>query len=190
MDKGHSQEPFISLAKDLEPPGSLTDNISYDFAFSRVEMPYETFAGISYRTRYYVSVLINRNYGKVTKEEDFLVHNPVSVDSIESNRPINLDIGLSGQLHLDVHFHHSKYHLKDVITGHFLYKELKIKVKHMELCINKKEISANGISENKIITRLEIMDGEPVVGERVPIRLFLSSIEGLTPSQKNISNTF
>jgi hypothetical protein len=36
MDKGQSSEPFIQLVKDLEPPGSLTDNISYDFAFSRV----------------------------------------------------------------------------------------------------------------------------------------------------------
>ena len=61
--------------KDLESPGSLTDNISYDFAFSRVELPFETFAGLSLRTRYYVGVVINRNYGKVTKEEDFLVHN-------------------------------------------------------------------------------------------------------------------
>ena len=79
-----------------------------------------------------------------------------------------------------------------MITGHFKFRELKIKVKHMELCINKKEASGEGgsVTENKIITRLEIMDGEPVVGEVVPIRLFLSSIEGLTPTQKNINNTF
>ncbi len=53
----------------------MTDNISYDFSFSRVEMPYETFAGIAIRTRYFINVVINRSYGKVTKEEDFLVHN-------------------------------------------------------------------------------------------------------------------
>jgi len=178
--------------KDLEPPGSLTDNISYDFAFSRVEMPYETFAGISHRTRYFINVVINRNYGKVTKEEDFLVHNPLPLESILDNQPIHMNIGLSGHLRLDVLFNHSKYHLKDVITGHFIFRELKIKIKHMELCINKKEISgpSGNISENKIITRLEIMDGEPVVGEKVPIRLFLSSVEGLTPSQRNINNTF
>jgi hypothetical protein len=46
-------------------------------------MPYETFAGISYRTRYFISVVINRNYGKVTKEEDFLVHNPLPIESID-----------------------------------------------------------------------------------------------------------
>ncbi len=96
---------------------------------------------------------------------------------------------------MEVNFDHSKYHLKDVITGHFMYKELNIKVRHMELCVNKKEISGGTggggtVSENKIITRIEIMDGEPVVGERVPIRLFLSSVDGLTPTQRNINNTF
>ncbi len=28
---------FLTLAKDLEPPGSLTDNMAYDFLFSKVE---------------------------------------------------------------------------------------------------------------------------------------------------------
>jgi vacuolar protein sorting-associated protein 26 len=192
MDKGQSSEPFIQLVKDLEPPGSLTDNISYDFAFSRVELPFETFAGISFRIRYYVGVVINRNYGKVIKEEDFLVHNALQADAILDNPPIHMNIGLSGHLQLDVVFAHSKYHLKDVITGHFKFRELRIKVKHIEVCINKKEASGEGgsVTENKIITRLEIMDGEPVVGEVVPIRLFLSSIEGLTPTQREINNTF
>ncbi len=68
---------FLSIVKDLEAPGALTDNVSYDFSFARVDMPVETFAGISLRTRYYINVSINRNYGKITKEEDFLVHNPM-----------------------------------------------------------------------------------------------------------------
>ena len=28
---------FTQLVRDLEPPGSLTDNMTYDFAFNRVE---------------------------------------------------------------------------------------------------------------------------------------------------------
>jgi hypothetical protein len=83
----------MSIVKDLEPPGVLSDNISYDFGFARVEMPYETFAGISFRTRYYINVSINRNYGKITKEEDFLVHNPLTSDP-DINPPIHLDFGI------------------------------------------------------------------------------------------------
>ena len=28
---------FLTLTKDLEPPGSLTDNMAYDFNFQKVE---------------------------------------------------------------------------------------------------------------------------------------------------------
>ncbi len=87
----------MSVVKDLEPPGTLTDNVSYDFGFARVDMPNETFAGISFRTRYYINVSINRNYGKITKEEDFLVHNPL-VSEPEVNPPIHMDFGLPDQL--------------------------------------------------------------------------------------------
>ena len=28
---------FLALVRDLEPPGALNDNVSYDFAFNRVD---------------------------------------------------------------------------------------------------------------------------------------------------------
>ena len=105
--------------RDIEPPGILTDNISYDFGFSRVDLPYETFAGISFRTRYYINVIIIRNYGKITKEEDFLVHNPY-FNEPEVNTPISMDIGLPDhQMNLLVNLDKSKFHLKEVIKGTF-----------------------------------------------------------------------
>lgn len=42
---------FLSLVRDLEPPGVMTDNVSYDFAFNRVEKQYETYNGIVVRLR-------------------------------------------------------------------------------------------------------------------------------------------
>ncbi len=65
---------FMTLVRDLEAPGILsTDNISYDFNFNAVNMPYETYSGFAVRLRYYINVVINRSFGKITKEEDFLV---------------------------------------------------------------------------------------------------------------------
>jgi len=43
------------------------------------------------------------------------------------------------------------------------------------------------MSEN--ISKFEIMDGAPVRGESIPIRLFLSPYE-LTPTYKNVHNKF
>ena len=67
---------FLQLVRDLEPPGSLTDNMTYDFAFNRVEKQFESYNGIVVRVRYYLNVVINRNYNKISKEEEFIVQNP------------------------------------------------------------------------------------------------------------------
>ncbi len=80
-----------------------------------------------------------------------------------------------------------------MIKGTFSINLLNIKVKHVEVCMNKKEFfgpSSNPSMESKVISRVEVMDGNPQINERVPIRLYLSSIEGLTPTQKNIANKF
>lgn len=42
---------FLQLVRDLEPPGALSDNVSYDFQFNRVEKQYESYNGIVVRTR-------------------------------------------------------------------------------------------------------------------------------------------
>lgn len=44
-------------------------------------------------------------------------------------------------------------------------------------------------NESETITKFEIMDGAPVRGESIPIRLFLSAFD-LTPTYKNIHNKF
>ena len=64
---------FLQLVRDLEPPGSLTDNMTYDFSFNRVEKQFESYNGIVVRVRYYLNVVINRNYNKISKEEEFIV---------------------------------------------------------------------------------------------------------------------
>jgi len=66
---------FLQLVRDLEPPGALTDNMTYDFAFNRVEKQFESYNGIVVRLRYYINVVINRSYNRITKEEEFIVYN-------------------------------------------------------------------------------------------------------------------
>ena len=62
----------------------------------------------------------------------------------------------------------------------------------MELAIIKRESSGNGqnaYSENETIAKYEIMDGAPVKGESIPIRLFLGAYE-LTPTMRDIQRKF
>ena len=130
------------IVRDLEPPGALTDNVSYDFQFNRVEKQFESYNGIVIRLRYYINVVINRNYNRITKEEEFIVSN-IQTEP-DNNRPIKMEVGIEECLHIEFEFNCSKFHLKDCILGKVFFNLVRIKIKHMELSIIRKEIVGSG----------------------------------------------
>lgn len=61
-----------------------------------------------------------------------------------------------------------RYHLKDVIVGKIYFLLVRIKIKHMEIDIIKRETTGTGPNvyhENDTIAKYEIMDGAPVRGQ-------------------------
>ena len=48
----------------------------------------------------------------------------------------------------------------------------------------------NAFNESETVAKFEIMDGAPVRGESIPIRLFLGGFDQLTPSFRNVNNKF
>lgn len=72
FDKNQSTT-FLQLVRDLEPPGALTDSAKYDFCFSKVEKQFESYNGIVVQLRYYINVVINRSYNRITCEEEICV---------------------------------------------------------------------------------------------------------------------
>jgi vacuolar protein sorting-associated protein 26 len=128
--------------RDLEPPGSLSDDVMYDFQFNRVEKQFETYNGIVVKLRYFLHVVINRNYNRITKEEEFIVCNAGSEP--DTNRPIKMEVGIEECLHIEFEFNHSKFHLKDCILGKVYFNLVRIKIKHMELSIIRKETVGSG----------------------------------------------
>ena len=53
---------FLTLWKDVEPPGQLTEDSDYEFEFQQCEKPYDTYDGTLVKVRYFIRVLINRSY--------------------------------------------------------------------------------------------------------------------------------
>jgi vacuolar protein sorting-associated protein 26 len=107
-----------------------------------------------------------------------------------------------------------RYHLKDVIVGKIYFLLVRIKIKHMELSIIRRETTGsvpNQYNESETITKFEIMDGAPVrgtsrfvgishprdiltkttllIGETIPIRLFLGGFD-LTPTFRDVNKKF
>lgn len=189
FDRGTHLE-FLSLTKELARPGDLTQNASFDFEFNQVEKPYETYAGVNVRLRYFLKVTMERRLTNLTKELDLAVHTLATYPDM--NNPIKMEVGIEECLHIEFEYNKSKYHLKDVIVGKIYFLLVRIKIKHMEIAIIKRETCGTGpntYQENENIAKYEIMDGAPVRGESIPIRVFLAGYD-LTPTMRDINKKF
>jgi len=188
-DRGNHHE-FTSLVKELARPGELTQNSTFNFDFQNVEKPYESYTGCNVRLRYLLRVTIVRRITDIVKETDIIVHTLSSYP--EMNNSIKMEVGIEDCLHIEFEYNKSKYHLKDVIVGKIYFLLVRIKLKHMEIAIIKRETTGSGPNtfvENETIAKYEIMDGAPVRGESIPIRVFLSCYD-LTPTMKDINKKF
>ncbi|CAL9162742.1 unnamed protein product [Musa hybrid cultivar] len=190
FDKGNFYD-FTSLVRELDIPGDLYERKTYPFEFSTVEMPYESYSGINVRLRYILKVTISRNYiGNIVEYQEFCVRNFAPLPTI--NNSIKMEVGIEDCLHIEFEYSKSKYHQKDVIIGKIYFLLVRIKLKNMELEIRRRESTGSGPNtyvETETLAKYELMDGAPVRGESIPVRLFLSPYE-LTPTYRNINNKF
>lgn len=176
--------------KELALPGELTQSRSYDFEFMQVEKPYESYIGANVRLRYFLKVTIVRRLTDLVKEYDLIVHQLATYPEV--NNSIKMEVGIEDCLHIEFEYNKSKYHLKDVIVGKIYFLLVRIKIQHMELQLIKKEITGIGPStttETETIAKYEIMDGAPVKGESIPIRLFLAGYDP-TPTMRDVNKKF
>lgn len=188
-DRGNHHE-FTSLVKELARPGELTHNTVYTFEFPNVEKPFESYTGSNVRLRYFLKVTIVRRISDIIKELELVVHTLSSYPDM--NNPIKMEVGIEDCLHIEFEYNKSKYHLKDVIVGKIYFLLVRIKIKHMEIAIIKRETTGSGphtFTENETIAKYEIMDGAPVRGESIPIRVFLAGYD-LAPTMRDINKKF
>lgn len=207
-------EQFLCFSYDLCPAGELQHSQSYNFMFKDLAKRHESYRGKNVDVSYYVKVTVIRKSADITKLKKFWVYlyNDVSLPSStvvnqrqiengEENRlarnepkPVKLDIGIENCLHIEFEYSKSQYHLKEVIVGRIYFLLTRLKIKHMELSLIARESSGLQLSNYLIdstVIRYEIMDGSPVKGDTIPIRLFLGGYE-LTPDMScnyfNIKN--
>ena len=136
------------------------------------------------------------------------------------NEPIKMEVGIEECLHIEFMYKKRYYHLNDVIEGDIHFMLVRIKIKYMELAVIRRETSGDGVvnsnsnsiagngrhgqgqgdggggrgsvaTETQTLTRFEIMDGAPVKGEIIPVRLFLGGIPAdLTPTYDSPNSRF
>ena len=194
QDRSQSTD-FFAISKDLEPSGSIFESKQYKWKFSSVDKTCETYWGTNVRVRYFVRVTILRQYtGHIIKELDFAVQNLYPAPEIPTG--IKMEVGIEDCLHIEFEYDKSKYHTKEVVIGKVFFLLVRLKIKHMQLDIVRKETvgpanpnNPNAPGENETVAKYEIMDGAPVKNECIPVRLYLSAYD-LSPTLKAVQNKF
>eukprot|EP01035_Chromulina_nebulosa_P020163 gene20163-26176_t len=165
FDKGNNIK-FTHLVRELEAAGVLSQSKTFNFEFS-TEKPYETYSGLNVRLRYFVKITISRNYGSnFVKEQDFAVQNyqtpaAQAIAAETPQQPIKMEVGIEDCLHIEFEFDKQKYHLKDVVLGKIYFLLVRIKIKHMELAVIRREaagVGSNTFNESENVTKFELMD--------------------------------
>ncbi|VEL32285.1 unnamed protein product, partial [Protopolystoma xenopodis] len=184
------REDFIFLPKDLARPGILSKTTSYPFEFISIDKPYESYSGTSVRLRYFLRVTISRRLSDIIKEKEIYVQ--TLSKHLDSDSSIQMEVGIENSLHIEFEYNKSKYHIQDVIVGKIYFVLVRIKIRYMEIQILKRETIGYGnsaFSDYDTLAKYEIMDGAPVRGESIPIRIFLGSYY-LTPTMRDINKKF
>lgn len=200
-----TQSDFLSLATELAAPAQLTHPETYPFEFKNVEKQYESYRGKNVRLRYYVRVVVSRK-GKsdITREKELWVYQYAGAEPDESSAvastntgdkapsTVKMDVGIEQCLHIEFEYSKSRFSLKEVIMGRIFFLLVRLKIKHMEVSLIRRESVGsppNQVVDSETLVRFEIMDGAPVKGESIPIRLFLSGYD-LTPTFKDVNKKF
>lgn len=168
FDRGNHYE-FLSLVQELAAPGELQHPQTFDFNFKNVEKQYESYNGINVKLRYFVRVTVSRRMADVIREKDIWVYSYRIPP--EMNSPIKMDVGIEDCLHIEFEYSKSKYHLKDVIVGRIYFLLVRLKIKHMELSIIRRETTGaapNQYNESETLVRFE-------VGQVCPFLCYLST---------------
>lgn len=204
---------FLSLATELAAPGVLTHAERYPFEFKNVEKQYESYRGKNARLRYFVKVSLLKKAGanEITREKELWVYQylpaPItpstsgklnggtgsaSTSSPSEASTVKMDIGIEDCLHIEFEYSKLRFSLKDVIVGRIFFLLVRLKIKHMELLLIRRETvgaAPNQVTDSETVVRFEIMDGAPVKGETIPIRLFLGGFD-LIPTYRDINKKF
>ncbi|VDD81853.1 unnamed protein product, partial [Mesocestoides corti] len=190
-DRG-SRDEFLNRTQDLARPGILSQSsTTYPFCFDDVEMPFESYSGSNVQLRYFLRVTVLKRFMDLTKEHDIIVHSFCKPQQPDTN--IQVEVGIEDSLHIEFEYNKSCYHLEDVIVGKIYFLLVRVKIKYMEVQILRRESTGMGavntFTDMETLAKFEIMDGAPVRGECIPIRLFLGAYD-LTPTMKDVNRKF
>jgi len=175
----------IALAPES---GVLRQSIRCDFEFQNSLLDKESFYGTVVELRYFIRIDFRRSGflgSTLSVEEDIYVRN--STLPLEK-RMLKLEVGVEDALQLQFTYESATVHCASRLKGFVDFMMNHIKIRQMQLQILRRELVVTGndsepaLVSTSTVGKFQIMDGDPVPGERIPIVIYLGAMPQLTPT--------
>lgn len=167
---------IFARSQEICPPGDLRAPIKADFAFDNVKFPTGSYIGTHAIVVYSVQIVVVHLMKNYKVEEQFVL---LSFDERpESNESLHNEVGIRGVIHMEFIFPHQFVDCTESVVGSIYFILIKLRIVKMALYLYRSEtfVGENSYVRNKTcIDHVEIMDGSPVKGDPIPIRLFVSA---------------
>eukprot|EP00371_Babesia_bovis_P003358 XP_001612005.1 vacuolar protein sorting-associated protein 26 family protein [Babesia bovis T2Bo] len=169
--------------------GSVIESKRYKWKFPLVGIENESYWGVNIRLYYFVRITIIKSYGGCIFKDAMFAVQKVGIPP-QINNTIKMEVGIDDTLHIEFEYNKSSYHLHDTILGKVYFLLVSLPIKYMEVAIVRIETITLGrstVEETTTLTTFEVMDGSPVKGECIPVRIYLNGLD-LCPTYKKVQN--
>lgn len=110
-----------------------------------MDKEHESYVGRNVSVRYFIKLIMERKFlPPITKEKDVWIQ--FLADAPEQNEPIKMEVGIEECLHIEFEYEKRAYHLQDIIIGKIHFLLVRIRIKHMELAVIRRETSGEGVA--------------------------------------------
>jgi vacuolar protein sorting-associated protein 26 len=154
---------------------------------------HENYSGTNARLRYFARASVVRTgytNSTITRDADFMVRSIRPKAHPVPDSSVRLEVGIEDCLHIEFAYDRTVLGLTDALTGHVDFLLVRVRIKNAEVSLVRRELAGppgSSVTDNETLTRFEIMDGAPIKGERIPIRLHLGGLD-LGPTQAAVGN--
>jgi vacuolar protein sorting-associated protein 26 len=172
-------EPFHSSATALAGPGRIAARTEVPFRLAGELLPAPSYYGTAYDVRWLV-VFECVGAGAGARAECPIYVLFVDPLPAAGNPPRALPWAIGGLLRCDVCLDQSDLDVGACLLGALCFDLVRVRISRVLLAVERVESFDNGIMSSRLrslVAEFEILDGEPVHGDRVPLRVFLPGIK-------------
>ncbi|OHT08847.1 Vacuolar protein sorting-associated protein 26 [Tritrichomonas foetus] len=178
-------DPFFVKNLQLLPASKLSQSLeNISFNFDRVSFPLPSYYGTGVNVAYYVECKVDLSpFPNVTRKPFYFV----KLSAHHEDTPLHKGIGITNVLHMDVILKSTTVDPRVGFIGYLYFALFKIRMVSVSFEVVRVESNILGGYLEKTDEKLqsfEIMDGAPVKGTAIPIRMFTGGMN-IWPNPKD-----